>query len=141
MPGSRRRYLFALALVVFAGIVSRVFRTGLVLVDKYLGDALYAIMLYLLLRLARPNASPAVHAAVAMALMLAIEAFQLTGIPLAFAHSPNVLLRVAAVALGTGFSWRDIAAYVVGIVGVWLLDALGMGYRGSGIGDRGSGVG
>jgi hypothetical protein len=41
-----------LAVVIGVGVVSRMLHTGLVLIDKYLGDALYAVMIYVLLSLA-----------------------------------------------------------------------------------------
>ena len=37
--------------IITVGILSRVAHTGLVVVDKYLGDALYAAMVYTILRL------------------------------------------------------------------------------------------
>ena len=40
-----------LALAFTVGILSRVVHTGLVVFDKYLGDALYAAMVYTILRL------------------------------------------------------------------------------------------
>ncbi|HEX5692064.1 MAG TPA: DUF2809 domain-containing protein, partial [Roseiflexaceae bacterium] len=70
-------YLVALALVLVVGVASRVFHSGVALVDKYLGDALYAAMVYLLICLVWRGSTPIVRALLALALMLAIEAFQL----------------------------------------------------------------
>jgi Na+-driven multidrug efflux pump len=76
------RWGFVFLGIVAAGILSRLGRTGFVLVDKYLGDALYAAMVYAMLRwrwgrwgsLGRSEA--AVGASLAM---IAVECLQLTG--------------------------------------------------------------
>ena len=126
----RRIYLFAIAVVLIIGIASRVVATGAPLIDKYLGDALYAILVYLLLSLLRPGAAVWKRAALACAIMLAIEAFQLTLIPARLARSENAVLQLLAIALGTTWSWWDVAAYAVGITLVALLDPLGLrGWR------------
>ena len=46
-----RRWVRYLIGIIAVGILSRVIHTGLVVFDKYLGDALYAAMAYSLLRL------------------------------------------------------------------------------------------
>jgi hypothetical protein len=127
---SRGHYVVALVAILLAGVVSRLLRTGQPLIDKYLGDALYATMVYLLLCIAWKGGSVAANAALAGAIMLAIETFQLTGIPARLARSEALVLRLLAVALGTGFSWRDLAAYAVGIALVALLDAFVLARKG-----------
>jgi hypothetical protein len=118
----RRIYLFAIAVVLIVGIGSRVVATDAPLIDKYLGDALYAILVYLLLSLLRPGAAVWKRAVLACAIMLAIEAFQLTLIPARLARSENALLQLLAIALGTKWSWWDVAAYAVGIALFALFD-------------------
>ena len=56
--------------------------------------------------------------------MVAIEAFQLTGVPARFAASGNSVLKLLAVVLGTTWSWRDLLGYAIGITAVVLLDYL-----------------
>src|SRR5689334_16950276 len=73
-PSARRRWWALLAAVIAVGLVSRVGHTGLRVFDKHLGDALYAAMVYILLRLTGRVTRVATWAAVAM---LAIELFQL----------------------------------------------------------------
>ena len=53
VPGlkSRTSWIFCLAGIIAVGILSRVVHTGLLVFDKYLGDALYAAMVYTILRL------------------------------------------------------------------------------------------
>ena len=49
--GGRRFWWGLLAAIVAAGLLSRVAHTGFRLFDKYLGDALYAAMVYVIFRL------------------------------------------------------------------------------------------
>jgi hypothetical protein len=118
----RQRYLLGLVLVIMTGIGSRLIHTGLLMVDKYLGDALYAVMIYLLLALWRQATPPLRRAIVVMAIMTVIETFQLTGIPLTLTQSSHFPVRLCGRLLGTTFSWLDLAAYLVGIVAVLVAD-------------------
>jgi hypothetical protein len=102
------------------GILSRVFRTGSVLFDKYLGDALYAAMVYALLRLFW---TPAVVAFSAMVVMTLIETFQLTMIPARLLASEHFTVRILARLMGTQFSWLDLLAYAAGIGCIYLVDS------------------
>ena len=114
---SKRAWWIFLGAVVAAGIGSRMVHSGWVLVDKYLGDALYAVMFYVLIRLA--TRAPAWRVAVAaMAVMTAIEFFQLTMIPARMAASDSFVFHVTGRLLGTEFSLKDLAAYAVGILAV-----------------------
>jgi hypothetical protein len=101
-----------LAAMVAAGLLSRVAHTGFRLFDKYLGDALYAAMVYVLLRLTGRIERVLVWAAVAMT---AIELFQLTRIPAGMLRSAYPAVRAAGRLLGTEFSMLDLLAYAVGI--------------------------
>jgi hypothetical protein len=116
---SRSGWLLCLAAIIVLGLLSRSVHTGFVLFDKYLGDALYAAMVYAILRLRWSG--PRVPIA-AMTIMLAIETFQLTGIP---AHMPSLIAR----ALGTTFSFTDLAAYAIGIASLYLADRSSRGRR------------
>src|SRR6476646_5754703 len=75
---SRMSWVLCIIGIIAIGILSRVVHTGLVVFDKYLGDALYAMMVYAILRLLWRAATAAVCA---MLVMTAIELFQLTMIP------------------------------------------------------------
>ena len=103
-----------LAAIIVAGVLSRVGHTGFRIVDKYLGDALYAAMVYVFFRLTNRVSRVALWAS---ATMLAIELFQLTGIAARMFRSGNAVLRVGARLMGTEFSLLDLVAYAVGIVG------------------------
>ncbi|ABX07680.1 hypothetical protein Haur_5052 (plasmid) [Herpetosiphon aurantiacus DSM 785] len=102
--------------IVLGGILSRLVSTGFVVVDHYLGDALYAAMVFVLLLLFAPMRSRATTALVALVIVVLIEAFQLTGIPLQLRSADHGLLRLLAVVLGTTFNGWDIVSYAVGIL-------------------------
>lgn len=111
-----------LAAIIAVGLLSRAIHTGWPLFDKYLGDALYAAMIYEILRVtARPSRNR--RAAAALAAVCAIECFQLTMIPAEWAASESIAARIAGRLLGTHFSWLDIVAYLVGIVAIRLFPA------------------
>lgn len=120
-PG-RGRILAVLAMVIITGLASRMIHSGILLVDKYLGDALYAVMVYLLLALVRRNASPLRRAVAAAVIMTALEIFQLTLIPLEMTKSGYIVLQIIGRLLGTTFSWLDLTAYFAGIVAAFLAD-------------------
>jgi len=107
--------------IVAVGILSRVVHTGLVVFDKYLGDALYAAMIYVILRLFLRGGAVTLYA---MVIMTAIELFQLTMVPVHMLASENVVVRLCARLLGTEFSFFDLLAYVVGIGSLYLVDSL-----------------
>ena len=111
--------LLGLAGIIAAGILSRVIHTGLPIFDKYLGDALYAAMVYAILRLLWKAAFVALPA---MLIMTAIELFQLTMIPAHMLTSRHVLVRIGARLIGTEFSFLDLLAYAVGIACIYLAD-------------------
>jgi hypothetical protein len=120
---SRASWVLCLVGIITVGILSRVVHTGLVVVDKYLGDALYAAMVYTILRLFWRAAAPARVAVSAMAVMTAIELFQLTMIPAHLLASEHVMVRTGARLMGTEFSFLDLLAYAVGIACIYLADS------------------
>jgi hypothetical protein len=116
---SRKFWIEALAAIIAAGILSRLLHTGWIIFDKYLGDALYAAMVYAILRLFSPNRAVALWA---MLVMTAIELFQLTMIPAHMLSSENPVVRIVARLMGTQFSFLDLLAYAAGIACIWLAD-------------------
>lgn len=112
--------MYFLAGIIATGILSRVIHSGLVVFDKYLGDALYATMVYTILRLLWRSASVALPAAV---VMTGIELFQLTMIPAHMLGSEHLIIRICARLIGTEFSFLDLLAYGVGIGCVYLADS------------------
>jgi hypothetical protein len=118
----KRGHIVALVLVIALGLLSRRHPIGVRWYDKSLGDVLYAATAYLALALLRPRWPPAVVAGVALAFCVAVELFQLTGVPAHYA-------RIAPVRwlLGTQFAWEDIGCYLVGITTVAGLDTVSRG--------------
>ena len=96
-------------------------RTGSVLFDKYLGDFLYAAMIYAILRLWWPSRAAVVSAWV---VMTAIELFQLTLIAAQMLTSEHLIVRIVARLMGTHFSYLDWIAYVVAIGFMYLVDSV-----------------
>jgi hypothetical protein len=124
-PG--RFWLLCLMGIILLGILSRLVHTGFLILDKYLGDALYAAMVYVILRLRWKTARVAVPA---MLLMTAVELFQLTMIPARMLESSHLIVRICARLMGTEFSFLDLLAYATGIASIYLIDS-GKGARAS----------
>ena len=102
----RSQAAIGLGLTIALGVASRKVPLGIFVWDKSLGDALYTVMIYLFVVLARPLWAPKRVAAIAIGISFAIELFQLTGIPLR-------LPRVLQIPLGTQFAWHDVVCYVI----------------------------
>jgi hypothetical protein len=108
------RTVAALGLTVALGLLSRLRPVGWPLYDKSLGDVLYAVAVYCVLALFLPRWRRAGSwrlAVVALAVCLAIEFFQATGLPAQWARAFPPVRWV----LGTTFAWHDVACYAVGI--------------------------
>ena len=115
----------SIMLVIGLGIASRVFQTGSILIDKYLGDAFYAILFYLLLSWGWPLGTPMKKAILTTLAMIIIELFQLTGLAGQLRRSDTILLKGISIVLGTHFAWFDLLAYLIGIVIIWVVDLYG----------------
>ena len=124
--GSRSRRFWVLCVIgiIALGILSRVVHTGFPLFDKYLGDALYAMMIYGIIRLFRRPAASGIYA---MALMTAIELFQLTMIPAHLLRSDSLLNRICARLMGVEFSFLDLLTYGIGIGCIYWMDSVRAG--------------
>src|SRR6476619_1289838 len=107
---SRLSWVFCVMGIIAIGILSRVVHTGLVIFDKYLGDALYATMVYGILRLLWRAATSAVCA-------------MLTMIPAHMLASHHLMTRICARLMGVEFSFLDLLAYVVGIGCIYRVDS------------------
>ena len=115
-------YSLSIIMTIIIGISSRVFETGNPVFDKYLGDALYAILIYLLLGFLWDEIRPIIKLIISTIVVLMIEIFQISGIPLQLSQSDNILLRIISILIGTEFSFHDIYAYIIGLVIMYLLD-------------------
>jgi len=106
---TRSSSALGLAATIGVGLGSRRFPVGVHVWDESLGDALYTVMVYFAVALARPGLRPTAIGAIALAISIAVEAFQLTGIP-------SRLPRILQIALGTTFAWHDVACYAMGAI-------------------------
>jgi uncharacterized protein DUF2809 len=111
------RLLTALAVTIVLGLMSRLVPLDCSIWDKSLGDVFYAVAAYLALALVLWRKPPRLVAPLALALCLAIEFFQATGIPARYAH-----LGVVRWLLGTTFAWHDVACYCIGVGVIFALD-------------------
>lgn len=83
------------------------------------GDALYAVLIFLLVVVVAPRLASAWVAVIAGAWCVAVELLQLTTLPTAAAAAfPPI-----ALVLGTGFDPRDLVVYTVAVAGCALVDA------------------
>ncbi|MFE4061306.1 DUF2809 domain-containing protein [Streptomyces sp. NPDC059096] len=103
----------AAVLTVAAGLGLR--STGSGDLAKYGGDALYTVLVYVLVVLAVPRVRPRTAAAVALAFSVAVELFQFTGVPAELAARSTV----ARLVLGSTFNVPDLLWYAVGAAAAW----------------------
>ncbi|APR82914.1 integral membrane protein [Minicystis rosea] len=109
----RRRcpLLVAAPAIVIAGLGARAMLGGLA--AKLAGDALYTVLVYILVLMVRPETSIRRAFAVAVGVSFAVEFAQLTPYPAILAKK-HVLFRLV---LGTTFGLVDLAGYVIGGLG------------------------
>lgn len=116
----RRLLLFLLGTTIVLGLATRRspawFSPPLA---TYGGDAAWAAMVYWGVALVRPAVRARHLALVALGVTFAVEASQLIHTPWLDALRGT---RVGALALGRGFLWSDLAAYVAGVAVAVVLD-------------------
>lgn len=113
MPRNRTGLATGIVLVIGAGLASRKFPAMMpTLLGKYPGDALWAVMILLLIAFLKPGIRPALLAVLALAVCFVVEFSQLYHAPWIDAirnTTPGHLV------LGSGFLWQDLVAYTAGI--------------------------
>ena len=97
-------------MIVVAGLVVHGL-PGASAVSDIAGDALYTALVYLGVVAVWPRWSPAVAGAVAAGWCVAVELFQLTGVP----ETVGAVFAPAMLVLGTVFDARDLWIYIVTI--------------------------
>ncbi len=121
MPVERQRvnYLLLVITVVILGLSSRRLAIGLPQwLNLYLGDILWALMVFFILGLLFSQKSPQWVAVMAILFAFGVEISQLY-------HSPSIdalrRTRIGGLVLGYGFLWRDLFSYSIGVgIGVLL---------------------
>jgi len=111
MKSARRtgKYLILLLLVIGAGLLSR----RVAGVPLMVGDMLYAVMVYVVVRFFLRSGRTFTIAAVSAGICYAIEISQLSRAPWLLAVRRTTLGRLV---LGQGFLWSDLAAYTLGVL-------------------------
>lgn len=121
-------YSFLVIIVVTLGLCSRRFSIYLPdWINLYLGDALWALMVFFLCGLLFRSRETRWIAVAALLFSFAIEISQLY-------HSPWVdslrATRLGGLVLGYGFLWRDLISYAIGIgIGVLIEMLLLINYK------------
>jgi len=106
-------YLLSVATVILLGLSSRKYAGYLPeYINTYLGDALWAVMIYLFTAVLLHDRKPLQIALVGLLVCYLIEISQLYHAPWIDAVRNN---RLGGLVLGFGFLWTDIIAYTMGI--------------------------
>ena len=129
MLGTRKGliYLSFVIVVVILGLSSRLFSTYLPRwVNLYLGDSLWALMIFLTIGLIFKARDTKWVAVVALVFCYSIEVSQLY-------HSQWIdtirNTRIGGLVLGRGFLWSDLISYSIGIAIGTVLDKLILSYH------------
>lgn len=110
---NRAHYALWALLTVFLGLGSRRFGTDLPgWVTLYAGDALWALLVFWLLRGAKPQWPLTWAAVLALSIAYAVEFSQLYHAPWLDALRRTTL---GGLVLGHGFLWSDLLCYAIGI--------------------------
>jgi len=117
-PRRRLPVLALAALVIAAGLGVHYLLGGEL--AAFLADALYAVLIALLVMLVAPRTRPTLVAGIAFAVCALVELAQLSGIPAALARA----FPPSALVLGSGFAWSDLVAYALGVLAVLAADIL-----------------
>ena len=107
--------------VIFLGILSR----KIAAIPLWIGDFLYAVMIYLLMRVAFFNKKTTFILILSLAICYGIEFLQLYQAPWIVELRKTIFGRYV---LGQGFLWSDIAAYSGGILFVFLIEKIILKY-------------
>ncbi len=83
------------------------------------GDALYAVLLYLLVALIAPRTRRPVAGVIAFAVCSGVELLQLTALPRAWA----AVFPPTELVLGSGFDPRDIIVYAAAVAAASVIDS------------------
>ncbi|QCW98616.1 DUF2809 domain-containing protein [Aggregatimonas sangjinii] len=115
---NRLLYFFLILLTIASGLFSR---TDYIpdVVYPYLGDALYAVLIYFLIGFLFPSLRPLKTLLIGIGCCFFIEIFQL--------YEAEWIVRIrqtriGGLILGHGFLWSDLLAYLIGAFVAFLLE-------------------
>lgn len=109
MKGNRLSYLFIIFTVILLGLFSR----KTILIPLFVGDLLYAVMIYFGIRFLFFHQNSIKSAMIALIICYCIESLQLYHADWMIALRTTIFGRYV---LGQGFLWSDITAYSFGIL-------------------------
>jgi len=112
--------LSALNLTTGLGLASRRWDLFPTVFGKYPGDALWALMVFVLVGMLRRKMSASMVAAWALATCFVVEFAQLYHAPWIDAVRST---RIGYLALGTTFNPMDLVAYAVGVAAGWMTES------------------
>lgn len=109
MKRNRFAYLIIFVTVILCGLLSR----KITFLPFFIGDLLYAVMIYFGIRLVFTDLNRVKTAFLAVLICYCIEVLQLSEAAYMVALRKTLLGRYV---LGQGFLWSDLAAYSLGII-------------------------
>lgn len=120
---NRLKYLLAALIFMLVGLTSRRYSATDSFIHAYLGDAIWAAMIYWGFRFLKPVLSPHKIAVVVTLFCFLIEISQLYQADWlnAIRHT-----RLGGLILGFGFLWSDFVMYSIGILVAWGLELVFM---------------
>ena len=111
----RFNYAIFVAITIVLGLLSRKING----IPLAIGDALYAIMIYWLMRFFFIHRSKTFCLLLSFGFCCTIETLQLVDLPLLVWARNHPFLRLI---LGQGFLWSDIIAYLIGVMVAFLIE-------------------
>ncbi|OIV41450.1 DUF2809 domain-containing protein [Flavobacterium johnsoniae] len=121
MKKSRIYYFFVFLFIIFLGILSR----KVSFIPLWIGDFLYAVMIYILVRFFLPNKKASLIAGLSLLICYSIEFLQL------YQGEWMINLRktlFGRYVLGQGFLWSDILAYTFGVSAALCIEKITLNY-------------
>jgi hypothetical protein len=118
---SRVYYFFVFLFIIFLGILSR----KVSFIPLWIGDFLYAAMIYILVRIFLPNKKASLIAVLSLLICYSIEFLQL------YQGEWMIELRktlFGRYVLGQGFLWSDILAYTFGVSAALCIEKMTLNY-------------
>jgi hypothetical protein len=113
------RYFIAISITMFIGLMSRRYSVGGDFMHDYVGDAIWAGMIYFGFRFLLPSAKIKSGVIAALVFCYAIEISQLNQ-----SEWLNQWRRttIGGLILGFGFLWSDFLMYMIGIIAAAFVD-------------------
>ncbi|WP_406843049.1 DUF2809 domain-containing protein [Flavobacterium soyae] len=119
---SRIYYFLIFLCTILLGILSR----KIFFIPLWIGDSLYAVMIYFLVRIFFPTRKAFIIALFSLLLCYCIEFLQLYEAEWIVELRKTLFGRYV---LGQGFLWSDILAYTFGIIFIFLIEKFTLKYK------------